>query len=168
MDSITSTDRLAEVNGGSTYAGAEDSVQQGADSPAPPAPTDVSVAEMVYESQQENHGMMQQSSMLEAQGSVEAEAQPLLEETGEAAPQSMAMVGVGETSELGGSNYLMDQPVLSGHGKRKSRGSEMGEVADNEDGMEGEGQAPGTAMPRCEWVLGEGAHKSCPTTKLGL
>ena len=161
MDSLTSTDRLAEVNGGSTYQqGAEDSVQQVADSravqPMPAAPTDISAVEMVYENQQ--GGAAQQSSMLEAQGSVEPEAHPLLEETGEAAPQSaMGMVGAGETTsaELGGSNCLQDnaqQP--SGHGcKRKSRGSEMGEVADNDEELLEEagyqqGEAPGTGLQR--------------------
>lgn len=43
------------------------------------------------------------------------------------------------------------QQVLSGHGKRKSRGSEMGEVADTDDiimrGRGSEGAVPGPASP---------------------
>ncbi|GAB4821136.1 hypothetical protein N2152v2_008182 [Parachlorella kessleri] len=171
MDSLTSTDRLAEVNGGSTYQqGAEESVQQVADSRAVQPMPDNSAVEMVFDNQ--HGGAAQQSSMLEAQGSVEPEAQPLLEETGEAAPQSvMGMVGAGETTsaELGGSNCLQDQaPQPSGHGcKRKSRGSEVAEVADNDQELLEEagyqqGEAGLQRVPSDEGMLSHRAAAASP------
>lgn len=123
VQSTLSADRLGQVASGPQLQG-DSALQSGAHH--------IGVSGLVVEGVASDQG-----AMSEGRGSV-GEPVPL-EGSGEVRPSSA--VGVGETgSELGGSNCLLggaggggataatggQQPtVLSGHGKRKSRGSEV-------------------------------------------
>lgn len=155
MSITQSPDRLGEIVSGYT---AREVGQDG-------QPPDASDAEMVFEShqQQGNARGQQHSSMSEGVASALAQSAGEVEEgMGEAAPHSIGATGDGgaaaarwdSSSEcVGASNCPTAGEAgggsgggLTGHGKRKSRGSEVGEVGDNTVG--GVSEEAGPALRR--------------------